>query len=81
LGVGVGFGVSAAPWIVSDELWERIEPLLPHRQRRYRPLGHNLVRDRQVLSGNVYVLHQGIQREHPPEQLGFSSGMMCWRRA
>ncbi|WP_405807791.1 hypothetical protein [Streptomyces sp. NBC_01187] len=22
------------PWVVSDDLWERIEPLLPVRQRR-----------------------------------------------
>lgn len=24
----------ASPWIVSDDLWERIEPLLPKRERR-----------------------------------------------
>ena len=28
--------MAVAPWIVSDELWERIEPLLPKVVRRYR---------------------------------------------
>jgi transposase len=27
------------PWIVSDELWARIEPLLPRVERRYRHPG------------------------------------------
>ena len=26
----------AKPWDVPDGLWERIEPLLPRRQRRFR---------------------------------------------
>jgi transposase len=26
----------AAPWIVPDELWELVEPLLPKRERRFR---------------------------------------------
>jgi hypothetical protein len=28
--------MAAAPWIVSDELWELIEPLLPRKGRRFR---------------------------------------------
>jgi transposase len=28
--------MAAAPWIVSDELWELVEPLLPKRERRFR---------------------------------------------
>ena len=28
--------MATAPWIVSDELWERIEPLLPKVERRFR---------------------------------------------
>ena len=27
--------MAAAPWIVSDELWELVEPLLPKRERRF----------------------------------------------
>jgi hypothetical protein len=28
--------MAAAPWVVSDELWSRIEPLLPKVERRFR---------------------------------------------
>ena len=32
--------MAVAPWIVSDELWELIEPLLPVKERRFRyPVG------------------------------------------
>jgi hypothetical protein len=27
--------MAAAPWIVSDDLWGRVEPLLPMRERRF----------------------------------------------
>ena len=30
----------AKPWDVPDGLWERIEPLLPKQQRRFRYPGH-----------------------------------------
>jgi transposase len=36
--------------------------------------------DREVLSGILYVLHTGIQWEYLPQDLGFGSGMTCWRR-
>nr|WP_323369656.1 IS5 family transposase [Streptomyces alkaliterrae] len=72
--------MSAEPWVVPDELWERIEPLLPRRERRFRYPGRKPVPDRQVLCGILYVLYQGIQWEYLPKQLGFGSGMTCWRR-
>ena len=28
--------MATAPWIVSDELWELVEPLLPKLERRFR---------------------------------------------
>lgn len=28
--------MAAAPWIVSEELWELVEPLLPKKVRRFR---------------------------------------------
>jgi transposase len=28
--------MAVAPWIVSDELWELVEPLLPKKERRFR---------------------------------------------
>ncbi|WP_374938440.1 IS5 family transposase, partial [Streptomyces sp. Ru62] len=72
--------MGASPWIVSDELWERIEPLLPKRERRFRYPGRKPLPDRQVLCGILYVLHTDIQWEYLPKELGFGSGMTCWRR-
>ena len=69
-----------SPWVVSDGLWERIEPLLPRRPRRFRYPGRRPLDDRQVLSGILFVLHTGIAWEHLPQELGFGSGMTCWRR-
>lgn len=40
----------------------------------------NLSPDRQVLCGILFVLHTGIQWERFPQELGFGSGMTCWRR-
>jgi hypothetical protein len=31
--------MAVAPWIVPDELWERIEPMLPKVERRFRDTG------------------------------------------
>ena len=68
------------PWIVPDDLWERIEPLLPVKARRFRSPGRRPLPDRQVLCGILFVLHTGIQWEFLPQELGFGSGMTCWRR-
>ncbi|MYY80899.1 transposase [Streptomyces sp. SID335] len=38
------------------------------------------VADRQALSGILFVLHTGIQWKYLPQELGFGSGMTCWRR-
>lgn len=72
--------MGASPWIVSDDLWERIELLLPKWERRFRYPGRKPVPDRQVLCGTLFVLHTGIQWEHLPQELGFGSGMTYWRR-
>jgi transposase len=69
-----------SPWVVSDGLWERVEPLLPRTPRRFRYPGRKPLDDRRVLSGILFVLHTGIAWEHLPQQLGSGSGMTCWRR-
>lgn len=66
--------------MVSDELWDHLEPLLPQRARRFRYPGRRPPPDRDVLCGILHVLHTGIQWEYLPKQLGFGSGMTCWRR-
>ena len=72
--------MAVAPWIVSDGLWQRIEPLLPKRQRRFRDPGRKPVPDRQALPGILFVLHTGIAWRHLPLELGFGSGSTCYRR-
>ncbi|MHC5263241.1 transposase [Streptomyces sp. UC4497] len=68
------------PWQVTDDLWTRVEPLLPTRQRRKRHPGRLPLDDRRCLQGILFVLHTGIQWEWLPQELGFGSGMTCWRR-
>jgi transposase len=69
-----------SPWIVSDGLWLRIEPVLPKRARRFRYPGRRPLDDRLVLQGILFVLHTGIGWEHLPQELGFGCGMTAWRR-
>lgn len=66
--------------MVSDGLWERIEPLLPTVERRQRHPGRKRLPDRQVLCGILFVLYTAIPWEFLPQELGFGSGMTCWRR-
>jgi transposase len=59
------------PWIVDDELWALIEPLLPGWPSRR---GRKPIPDRLCLQGVLFVLHTGIGWEHLPQELGFGSG-------
>jgi transposase len=76
----LGVRVAAAPWVVSDELWGRIEPLLPKVERRFRYPGRKRLPDRQALQGILFVLHTGIAWRHLPAELGFGGGSTCHRR-
>ena len=49
-------------------------------ERRYRHPGRKRLDDRKVLSGILFVLYTGIPWEFLPQELGFGSGMTCWRR-
>lgn len=78
--VGLAVGKrQSRPWIVSDELWSLIEPLLPEPGPKPAE-GRPRVPDRQALCGILFVLHTGNQWEYLPQELGFGSGMTCWRR-
>ncbi|MCC3331563.1 IS5 family transposase [Nocardia abscessus] len=68
------------PWEVEDGLWERIEPLLPTVERRFRHPGRKRLDDRKALCGILFVLYTGIPWEFLPQELGYGSGMTCWRR-
>lgn len=63
------------PWTVDDELFEPVLPPWPEKAQGPQP-----VPDRLCLQGILYVLHTGIGWEDLPQELGFGSGMPCWRR-
>jgi transposase len=66
--------------IVSDELWEIVEPLIPKVERRFRYPGRKRIPDRRVLAGILFVLRTGIPWEDLPQEMGCGSGVTCWRR-
>ena len=67
--------------LLDDDLWAIIEPLLPPpTKRRFRYPGRKRLDDRACLSGILFVLRTGIPWEDLPQELGFGSGMSCWRR-
>ncbi|MDT0543702.1 IS5 family transposase [Streptomyces sp. NPDC021354] len=70
--------MTTRPWTVDDDLWARIEPLLPPWPERSP--GPKPVDDRLCLQGILYVLHQDIAWQLLPLELGFGSGQTCWRR-
>src|SRR5215210_673957 len=65
--------------LVSDELWEIVEPLLPAESPKPQG-GRPRVDDRAALTGIVFVLKSGIPWEMLPQEMGCGSGVTCWRR-
>jgi transposase len=65
--------------LVTDELWETIEPLLPPESPKLQG-GRPRIVDRVALTGIVFVLKSGIPWEMLPQEMGCGSGMTCWRR-
>jgi transposase len=68
-----------AKLLVSDGLWERIEPLIPPERPKPRG-GRPPCDDRAALTGILFVLRTGIGWEYLPQEMGCGSGMTCWRR-
>jgi transposase len=67
--------------LVDDELWARIEPLLPKRRSRHRRYaGRRPIPDRAVLTGILFVLRSGVPWNMLPKEMGCGSGTTCWRR-
>ncbi len=74
--------------LVSDGLWERIEPLLPPPpERRVRFPGRKPLEYRKILTGILFVLKTGIAWDDLPAELGCGCGKTCrhylrlWHRA
>jgi transposase len=65
--------------LVSDELWNRIAPLIPPEPEKPDG-GRPRVPDRSALRGIIFVLKTGIPWEDLPQEMGCGSGMTCWRR-
>ena len=65
--------------LVSDELWETVEPLLPPDPPKPKG-GRPRIDDRAALTGIVFVLKSGIPWEMLPKEMGCGSGSTCWRR-
>ena len=69
-----------AKQLVSDELWMLIAPYIPIRPRSKRNPGRKPVPDRACLTGILFVLMSGIPWEMLPQEMGWGSGITCWRR-
>ncbi len=74
--------------LLPDELWAKIEPLLPQpKRRRFHHPGRKPLDRRQVLTGILFVLRTGIRWNDLPSELGWGSGSRCrrylqkWHRA
>lgn len=65
--------------LVSDELWELVEPLLPPLVRSPKG-GRPPIDNRKALTGILFVLKTGIAWEDLPQEMGCGCGMTCWRR-
>ena len=64
--------------LVTDEMWEVVEPLLP----KWTPSpkgGQPRVPDRICLTGILFVLKSGIPWEDFPQEMG-CTGMTLWNR-
>lgn len=64
---------------ISAALFKKIEPLLPAFVPSAKG-GRPRVSDEMALNGVLFVLRTGIPWEELPQELGFGSGMTCWRR-
>jgi transposase len=68
-------------WRVTDELWERLEPLLCDPPRRFRYPGRSRYGPRACLEGILYVLYTDTPwLQVPYRELGLPSGETCRRR-
>lgn len=67
--------------LIDDDLWTRIEPLLPKRRSRHRQYaGRAPIPDRAALTGILFVLRSGLPWNMLPREMGCGSGTTCWRR-
>src|SRR5438067_769429 len=64
--------------LVTDELWEKVAPLLPPPpRRRFRFPGRKPLDYRKILTGILFVLKTGIAWGDLPADLGCGCGKTC----
>ena len=66
--------------LLTDTLWEAIDPLLPAEPAKPKGGRPRVIPNRAALTGILFVLRSGIPWEMLPRELGCGSGMTCWRR-
>jgi transposase len=68
--------------LLSEPLWQRIEPLLPKAKKRRdaRYAGRKPAEPRAVLTGIIFVLKTGVPWKSLPAMSDFPSGHTCRRR-
>jgi len=67
--------------ILPDQLWQRLEPLLPKPKRRnIQHAGRKPIDPRKVMTGIIFVLQTGIPWKALPATSDFPSGHTCRRR-
>ena len=66
--------------LITDELWEIIEPLLPPEPPKPRGGRPRVEYRAAALAGIIFVLKSGIPWEMLPKGMGCGSGSTCWRR-
>jgi transposase len=64
-------------WRIPDELWNRIEPLLP-KYRKHRKGGRPRLERRKVMDGIFYVLRTGCQWKAMPPEFGSGSAIHAY---
>ncbi|WP_405444439.1 transposase [Streptomyces achromogenes] len=72
--------MGTSQWLLSDELWVRLEPLLPQRERRFRYPERKPLPDRQVRRGILDVVPTGSSGSTCRKASGSGSGRTCWPR-
>jgi transposase len=65
--------------LVPDELWAKVEPLLPPDPPA-GSMGRPPVPNRACLTGILFVLKTGLGWEDLPQEMHCGCGMTCWRR-
>jgi putative transposase len=60
------------PWRVSDEFWEKVQPLIPPAPSHAKG-GRTRMDDREAFAAMIYVLRTGIQWNALPREMGASS--------